>query len=300
MSPYTSWLPNLVIEDSPSLIVNGGVNQTLGEQLVRRIYRSPHSQARTARNLVQVHALVAAGGIVDKVEHLLRVRRDTPKLGCLRGVAAAGRRATGTVSIPTVNEHAVLASSCTTVRRGTAAVGVERPLCEVEVDVGGLEEVVVDLVEVGDGADKVRADVAFAIERLEAAPDADVALELELLVGVVLLIRVDPFLDLDEPRAVVELEGDVCGLGRDLADLGDEGDLGDGGAVDLKVGARVCFLGVDDLLDCDGAEGFFAVGFSAAGALGATAGAALGAAVDEAACVVAAACAVGGFCEAAV
>ncbi|KAG7048330.1 replication factor a2 [Colletotrichum scovillei] len=299
MSPYTSWLPNLVIEDSPSLVVNGGVNQTLGEQLVRRIYRSPHSQARTARNLVQVHALVAAGGIVDKVEHLLRVRRDTSKLGGLRGVAAARRRTTGAVSIPTVDEHAVLAASCTAVRRGTTAVGVEGSLCEVEVDVGGLEEVVVDLVEVGDGADKVRADVAFAVERLEAAPDADVALELELLVGVVLFIRVDPLLDLDEPRAVVELEGDVCGLGRDLADLGDEGDLGDGGAVDLEVGARVGFLGVDDLLDCDGAEGFFAVGFSAAGALGASC-AALGAAVDEAACVVAAACAVGGFCEAAV
>lgn len=248
-----------------------------------------------------MHALVAAGGIVDKVEHLLCVRRDAPELGSLRGVAAARRcTTTGAVPIPTVDEHAVLASSaCTAVRRGTAAVGVEGPLCEVEVDVGGLEEVVVDLVEVSDGADKVRADVAFAVERLQAAPDADVALELELLVGVVLFIRVDPFFHFNEPRAVVELEGDVCGLRRDLADLGDEGDLGDGGAVDFEVGARVGLFGVNDLLDCDGAEGFFAVGFSAAGALGATC-AALGAAVDKAACVVTAACAVRGFCEAAV
>jgi hypothetical protein len=38
----------------------------------------------------------------------------------------------------------------------------------------GFEEVVTDLVEVGDGSDNVAGDVALAVEFFEAAPDVDV------------------------------------------------------------------------------------------------------------------------------
>lgn len=57
----------------------------------------------------------------------------------------------------------------------------------------------------------------------------------------------------------------------------------DGCSVDFEVGAGVGFLCVDDLLDRDGAEGFFAVRLAAAAALAVL----LRAAVDEAAGVVA-------------
>lgn len=170
-----------------------------------------------------MHALVATGRVVDEVEHLLRRDGASPQLARVRR-PATGTSTAGTAIVPVVviavDEHAIAAASTV-----SSAVSTEGALGEVEVDVGGLEEVVVDLVEVGDGADEVGADVALAVEGLDAAPDADVALEVEAGGVVVLLIRVDPLLGLDETRAVVELEGDVCWLRGDLADLGDEGYL---------------------------------------------------------------------------
>jgi hypothetical protein len=127
------------------------------------------------------------------------------------------------------------------------------------VDVRRLEQVVVDLIEVGDGPDDVRADVALVGEGLEAAPDADVRVQLEARLGVVLLVSVDPLLDLDLAGAVVDLEGDVCGLRVDAADLADKGDLRDGRPVDLEVCAREGLLGLEDLLYRDGPQRFILV-----------------------------------------
>ena len=109
---------------------------------------------------------------------------------------------------------------------------------------------VVDLVGVGDGADEVGADVALSAEVLEAAPDADVGVEaVARVLGLLLLVGVDELLDLELAGAVVDADGEVGGLRVEVADLADGGDLGDGGAVDLEVGAGVGLLGVEDLLD---------------------------------------------------
>ena len=118
---------------------------------------------------------------------------------------------------------------------------------------------VVDLVEVGDRADDVGADVALVVERLEAAPDANVRVELVALVSLLLLVGVYPLLDLDLAGAVVNLECDVCRLRVDAANLADKGDLRCGRAFNLEVGARVAFFGLDDLLDGYGAEGLVLV-----------------------------------------
>lgn len=168
-----------------------------------------------------MHAFVAAGRVVDEVEHLLRGDGAALQLAPVRRTTgpAAGRAAVP--AVVAVDEHAVAAAGPSS----SSSCSSQRTLGEVQVDVGGLEEVVADLVEVGDGADEVGADMALAIEGLDAAPDADVALELEASGVVVLLIRVDPLLGLDQAGAVVELEGDVCRLRGDLADLGDEGYL---------------------------------------------------------------------------
>jgi hypothetical protein len=73
-------------------------------------------------------------------------------------------------------------------------------------------------------------------------------------VGVLLLVGVDPLLDVDDARAVVEPVGDVGGLRADLPYLPDDGDLCDRVAVDGEVGAGVGLLEVEELFDGYGAE----------------------------------------------
>lgn len=123
---------------------------------------------------------------------------------------------------------------------------------------------IVDLVEVRHRPDNVRTDMALIGEALQASPHAHMRVQLELGVGVVLLVHVDPLLDFDLAGAVVDLERDVGGLRVDVADLSHERDLRDGRVVDLEIGARVGLFCFEDLLDGDGAEGFILVGLAAA------------------------------------
>lgn len=159
------------------------------------------------------------------------------------------------------------------VRRGGSGAGVRgellgRPAREVEVHGRGFEQVVGDFVLVVDGADDVRADVALVVEGFHAAPDAGPLADLQLALagdGVAELVvlggvGVDPLLDLDGAGAVVELVGHVRGLGGDVADLANEGDLRDLGAFDGEFGVGVRLGGGEDLEDGEGAEGVFAVG----------------------------------------
>lgn len=146
------------------------------------------------------------------------------------------------------------------VRSGGRGAGVRgkllgRPAREVEVHGRGFEEVVGDFVLVVDGADDVRADVAFVVEGFHAAPDAGPFADLQLALagdGVAELVvlgrvGVDPLFDFDGAGAVVELVGHVRGLGGDVADLADEGDLRDLGAFDGEFGVGVWLGGGEDL-----------------------------------------------------
>jgi hypothetical protein len=71
----------------------------------------------------------------------------------------------------------------------------------------------------------VCADVALVAEGLDAAPDADVLVQLEGGLAVFGLVGVYPLFDFCCSRAFVYFVGDVCGLGVYGADLTDEGDL---------------------------------------------------------------------------
>lgn len=194
-----------------------------------------------------MNTLVAAGCLGQEPVHALGAG---PARAQLRVALAAA---------VLVHKHA-LAGSRVPVGGGTGAVGAillrrrRVALCEVEVHVGRLEHVVVDLVEVVDGADEVGADVALLVERLEAAPHAHVLVQGVLGVGVLLLVGVHPLLDVDDASAVVEPVGDVGGLRADLAHLPDDGDLCDGVAVDGEVGAGVGLFEVEELFDGYGAE----------------------------------------------
>lgn len=63
--------------------------------------------------------------------------------------------------------------------------------------------------------------------------------------------------DFDGAGAVVEFVGDVGGLGGDVADLADEGELLDFDVVDFELGVGMRLGGVEDLFDGAGAEGVF-------------------------------------------
>ena len=130
------------------------------------------------------------------------------------------------------------------------------------MDVGSLEHVVVDLVEIGNRTDNVGTDMALVGEGLETAPDADIGVLLVPRVSIVRLVHVDPLLDLDLAGAVVDLECNVCRLRVHSSDLSDKCDLGDWGTVDAEVGAGVCLFGVKNLLDGDRTEGFILVSLS--------------------------------------
>lgn len=108
------------------------------------------------------------------------------------------------------------------------------PARKVKMHVRCLEQVVLDLVVVGQRPDDVGADVAFVVEGFQPAPDAGVGVfdKTGLLaagavhgVGGEARVRVRPQLHFDGAGAVVELVGCVGGLGGDVADLADEGDL---------------------------------------------------------------------------
>lgn len=143
----------------------------------------------------------------------------------------------------------------------------------VQVHVRRLEQVEADLHLVRHGPDDVRADVPppVAAKHLEPPPDAAVLVleQLVLVVGgggasVAVLVaavrvlgaHVDPLLHFDGAGAVVELVGHVRGLGADVADLADEGQLGDFDVIDLEVGVRVGLVGEVELADGDGADVF--------------------------------------------
>lgn len=88
-----------------------------------------------------------------------------------------------------------------------------------------LNKMVVNLIEIINGPDEVRADMFLPVEALQSAPDTDVLVRLILrgLIAAVLprALGVDPFLDVDGGCAVVEGVGDVGRLRVDLADLAD-------------------------------------------------------------------------------
>jgi hypothetical protein len=84
----------------------------------------------------------------------------------------------------------------------------------------------VDLVEVGDGADNVGANMALVVKGLEAAVDSNVGVLLQERFGNIgRCVAVNPLLYFNEASAIVKFVGYVRGLGGDGADLADEGDL---------------------------------------------------------------------------
>lgn len=198
--------------------------------------------------------LVAPRHAEHVAEQPLRRLRHIPAQLRRRAASPGARAAHGRVlEVAALDEHAVPTSA--------ALLTTQGPPREVQVHGRRLEEVVAHLVELVHGADEVHADVPLPVEALEAAINPHVGADVDARVGGGLdALRVDVLLDLNDGGAVVELVLDVGLLAGELADLGDEGDLRDEGAVDAEVGrVGVGLLGGEDLLDCYGAEGVVVV-----------------------------------------
>ena len=90
----------------------------------------------------------------------------------------------------------------------------------------GFEEVHANFVEVGYRADEVGCYMALAVEFLETTPDMHVLPFGRLSFRVLgVCVAVYPLFHVDEAGSVVDFEGCICGLGGDVVDLADEGDL---------------------------------------------------------------------------
>lgn len=127
---------------------------------------------------------------------------------------------------------------------------------------------VVDLIEIRDGPNDVRADVSLLIKSLHPAPDSAVAVfdKLGLLrvecIHLVLIccLAIDPLFHLDNASTVVDFVSDVCGLCGYAANLTHEGDLRDVLAVDFEVCVWMWLVGIEGLFHGDGANCILAVG----------------------------------------
>lgn len=192
-----------------------------------------------------MHTLIATRCIRQEPEHPLRVWSHQSQLLCLFALA---------IVVGLIDKHAApiggIAIAIAAVLLSITAS--QRALGEVQMHGQALELVVVDLVEIVDGAHKVGANVTLLVERLETTPYAHILVQGIFGFGILLLVSVDPFLDIDGARAVVETVRDVGGLGVYGANLADNGDLRDGVIVDGEVGAGVGFFEVEELLDGDG------------------------------------------------
>lgn len=191
---------------------------------------------------------IATRCVVHKVEHLLGKPTAASELSRRLARVAASIVIVAT----TIHEHAISVSI-------GATLTTERALGEIEMNICSLEHVVVDLVEIRHRSDNMSSDVSLVVEGLETTPDTNVRLQLETGISIVLLVDIDPLLDLNHTGSVIDVEGDICRLRLDLANLSDECDLCHGGTVDFEVCTSVCLFGIEDLLDCDRAQGLILV-----------------------------------------
>lgn len=81
---------------------------------------------------------------------------------------------------------------------------------------GGLEQMVLHLVVIRNGANDVRADVSFVVEWLQATPDACVCILDKFRLGIRAIkparcnLGIDPLLDFNSSRTIVKF---ICEMG---------------------------------------------------------------------------------------
>lgn len=130
------------------------------------------------------------------------------------------------------------------------------------MNVVGFEYVVVDFVGICDRLDDVGINMVFVGKRFEMFLDVNMWIDFEICFSIFIsFICIDLFFYFDLVGVVVDFECDIGGLGGDVVNLVNEGDLGDFGVVDFEVVVCEGFFGINDLFDGDRMEGFVFEGF---------------------------------------
>ena len=94
----------------------------------------------------------------------------------------------------------------------------------VEMDNSGFQKMVVDLVEVDNRPDDMCSNISFIAQGVQPTPDSHVTVlsDVLLLQRLVVIVPIVPDLDFDGSSAVIQFVCYVCGLLRDVSDLGNE------------------------------------------------------------------------------
>lgn len=239
-----------MIQDGIGLVIHSGVNGAVIQQFLGGGHDVLDRHARLARDMLHVDAVARVAAALEEIVHASRLGR----------VSLIPRIVAAVVVAAVVDKHTIIIAIVVIMTRIPAGVGGPAAR-EVQVHVGGLEEVVVDLVEVADGLDDVRAHVPLVVVALEPAPDPHVVADAERARGRgrarLHLVRVDPELHLDYAGPVVQLVRRVRRLRADGPHHAHERHLLHVRAVDPERRVpREGGFAVDDLLDCYGPEGF--------------------------------------------
>ena len=120
------------------------------------------------------------------------------------------------------------------------------------MDESGFEEVCVDLVHISQRSDNMCAYMTFVVEGFQSSPYPSPTVGFQLRFRRGLVIGVDPLFYFDRASPVVHFVGDVCGLGRYVAYLAYEGDLGYFDVVDLEFSVWVGLVCIENLSYRDG------------------------------------------------
>lgn len=99
-------------------------------------------------------------------------------------------------------------------------------------------------------------DALLSLETLDSPQHPHVLIDLNLArLACIVRVAVQPLSHIDCSRTILDVEGDVGRVARDVADDGDKGELAHVDVVDFEVGVCVGLRGGADLRDGDWSEG---------------------------------------------
>ena len=244
----------LIFQNRPCILINRRENQARRNQLIYSLLHIHHGQVQFGCDNLHMQTLVALELGLQQVKYSACHRRHSRKPFTLCPVVISP-------------SHSSINTTGTT-GPSPGTTPTRRPPSKEKMNSSRLQQMRMQLINIPNGPHTMRTDEALIRKRTHAPKHAHVAIHLDLvlprLARPLPIVRfhcvrgrgrVDPLLDLDLARAVIDLVRDVCGLRADVAHLADEGDAGDVGAVDLVVGFWVGLRGVQGLFDCDWAEG---------------------------------------------
>lgn len=242
----------LEFQQRPCAVIDRGEYHAMTEQFITGLQHIGHIHIRNRRYVLNMQPLIILWTALQCLVYPLRIHADIWHRPSIRHSART-----------TIASLILRATACAIILLDGAQIAFG----EVQMDVRGFEEVILDFHLVSYRPYDMSADMTSIIESLEAAPHTSPLILDELWFGRGRAIHVhrggsvgvDPLLDFYGACAVVELVGYVCGLGGYIADLTDERYLSDFDFIDAEFCIWMRLDSFEDLLYCDWSERVFSV-----------------------------------------